>query len=431
MKNVNDGRIPNWIKLDNAATIYPATLSRRYAAMFRVTVTFDKKIDIKILEEALNNVIKRFPSFRYKLKSGLFWCYLKFNKGCPAITKDYKNPLLPINFKENKNFMFRIRVFEKRLAIEIFHAITDGRGGLIFLLTLAGEYLRLKENIKIEYNDVVLNPYEKWKEEEFTNQFKKYARNIKDLGKKWKAFHIKGTNENRNMLNIITGIIPIDKLKKRAKEYDCTITEYIVALLIDSVQDIQEKKVKRPEKREPIIISVPIDLRKVYNCNTLRNFASFINVSVDTKYGHYKLQEIVDEVKCKMKLMFSEKRINAKITSTVRLPENFFIRIIPMFIKKHVMNFSEWLYGDRGCTTVFSNLGNVNLPKTMIPFVEEIGFIIGKSRGKSGSCTCVGYNNKLFMTFSSKIKETDFQRLFFTKLVELGIPVEIESNKGE
>lgn len=242
MKNVNDGRIPNWIKLDNAATIYPATLSRRYAAMFRVTVTFDKKIDIKILEEALNNVIKRFPSFRYKLKSGLFWCYLKFNKGCPAITKDYKNPLLPINFKENKNFMFRIRVFEKRLAIEIFHAITDGRGGLIFLLTLAGEYLRLKENIKIEYNDVVLNPYEKWKEEEFTNQFKKYARNIKDLGKKWKAFHIKGTNENRNMLNIITGIIPIDKLKKRAKEYDCTITEYIVALLIDSVQDIQEKK---------------------------------------------------------------------------------------------------------------------------------------------------------------------------------------------
>ncbi len=431
MKNVNDKRIPNWIKLDNAATIYPSTLSRRYAAMFRLTVTFDKKIDVKLLEEALSNVIKRFPTFRYTLKSGVFWCYLKFTKGFPPITKDYKNPLLPINFKENNNFMFKIRVFEKRLAIEIFHAITDGRGGLVFLLTLAGEYLRLKENIKISYNDKVLDPYEAYKEDEYTNQFKKYARNIKDLGKKMKAFHIKGNKEHIHMLNIITGIIPTDKLKEKAKEYNCTITEYIVSLLIDSVQDIQEKRKKKVERRKPIIISVPIDLRQLYNTKTMRNFTSFINVAVETKYGHYKFQEIVDEVKSKMKLMFSEKRINAKITSTVRLPENFFLRIVPMFIKKYVMNFSEWLYGDRGCTTVFSNLGNVTLPEEMTPFVKEMGFIIGRSRGKSGSCSCVGYNNKLFMTFSSRIKETAFERIFFTKLIKLGVPVEIESNKGE
>ena len=62
-----DNKIPSWIKLDNAATIYPSTLSRKYAAMFRMTVTLKEKIDKEILNIALNNVMKRFPSFSYKL----------------------------------------------------------------------------------------------------------------------------------------------------------------------------------------------------------------------------------------------------------------------------------------------------------------------------------------------------------------------------
>jgi hypothetical protein len=106
-------------------------------------------VDKEILEKALNNVIKRFPAFRYKLKQGLFWCYFKYNEGIPEIQDDYKNPLLRINFKKNKGFMFRIRYFDKRISIEYFHALTDGTGGITFLLTLAGEYLRIKHKLKI------------------------------------------------------------------------------------------------------------------------------------------------------------------------------------------------------------------------------------------------------------------------------------------
>jgi len=96
-------KIPSWMKLDNAATIYPSTLTKRYASMFRMSVSLTETVDKKILESALNNVIKRFPAFRYKLKQGLFWCYFKFNKGVPEIQDDYKNPLLRINFKKNKD----------------------------------------------------------------------------------------------------------------------------------------------------------------------------------------------------------------------------------------------------------------------------------------------------------------------------------------
>ena len=129
---MDKNKIPSWIKLDNAATIYPSTLSRKYAAMFRMTVTLKEKVDKEILNTALSNVIKRFPSFSYKLKQGLFWSYFKHIEGTPDIDEDVNNPMIRINFKKNKGFMFRIRYFDKRLAIEYFHALTDGTGAITF-----------------------------------------------------------------------------------------------------------------------------------------------------------------------------------------------------------------------------------------------------------------------------------------------------------
>ena len=143
MENTKD-----WIKLDNAALIYPATLNRKLAAMFRLSVTLTENIDTVVLKEALKNIMKRFPTFGYTLKQGFFWCYFnKINK-LPAIDNDAQNPMIRNNF--DGNFLFRIRVYKNRLAVEYFHALTDGTGALTFIMSLTGEYLRIKYGIKIK-----------------------------------------------------------------------------------------------------------------------------------------------------------------------------------------------------------------------------------------------------------------------------------------
>ena len=116
-------KIPDWLKLDNAATIYPSTLSKKYAAMFRLTITLNDKVDENILEEALNNIIDRFPTFRFKLKQGLFWCYFKRIKNKVLVENDYNNPMLRINFKNSNNYMFRVRYYENRIAVEFFRYV--------------------------------------------------------------------------------------------------------------------------------------------------------------------------------------------------------------------------------------------------------------------------------------------------------------------
>ena len=101
-----------------------------------------------------------------------------------------------------------------------------------------------------------------------------------------------------------------------------------------------------------------------------------------------------------------------------------------MFIKKHILSAAEYLMGDRYCSTTFSNLGQIDLPKEMEVYIKDMGFIIGRSRNKPYSCGCVSCKDKLYITFSRTIKETEFERLFFTKLVEMNIPVTVESNIG-
>lgn len=422
--------ISKWIKLDNAATIYPATLSKKYAGMFRMSAQLKESVDKEILSMALNNVIKRFPMYRYQLKQGFFWHYFRFNDNIPIIQDDYRNPLVRINFKQNSNFMFRVRIFNKRISVEYFHSLTDGYGGITFLLTLVAEYLRIKHKLKISYNDKILDPQEYATKEEIEDSFLKYSRGHSEFIKEKPAYHQKGRIEEFYKINIISGKIPIDKVKEITKEYNCTITQFIVSVMIDSFQTIQESEIKNPKKRKQVKISIPINLRNIYNSKTLRNFSSYVNVGIDPKYGHFSFAEIINEVKSNMNLMTTEKRLNAKITSNVKLAKNIFIRVIPMAIKKHILSLAEKLYGDRYVTSTMSNLGLIDIPKNMAKYVDDLDFIIGRSRTNPGSGTCVGYNGNLYITFSRKIRETEFEKLFFRRFVEMGIPVEIESNGG-
>ena len=147
------------------------------------------------------------------------------------------------------------------------------------------------------------------------------------------------------LLNVITGIIKINALKKITKKYNCTITCLLASLYILSIQELYNREHKKNNK--PIKISIPVNLRNYYKSSTMRNFSSYVNVGIDTIYGNYSLEEIIKIVKNTLELNLTEKMLNAKISANVKIARNYFIRLLPMFIKKHIMSFTEKMMGDR------------------------------------------------------------------------------------
>ena len=51
-----------WMRLDNAAKIYPAARRRSWSSLFRLSATLNEDVDKSVLENALKVTIKRFPS---------------------------------------------------------------------------------------------------------------------------------------------------------------------------------------------------------------------------------------------------------------------------------------------------------------------------------------------------------------------------------
>ena len=122
-----------WMALDNAAKIFPASRSRNWSNIFRVSSTLNEEIDRDALKVALDVTLRRFPSIAVAIKGGFFWYYLEQIKEIPEILDEKPYPLARMTTSDLRKCAFRVLVYKNRLAVEFFHSLTDGNGGLIFV----------------------------------------------------------------------------------------------------------------------------------------------------------------------------------------------------------------------------------------------------------------------------------------------------------
>jgi len=417
-----------WMKLDNAAKIYPAAKRRNWKALFRLSATLTEPVDPAVLEEAQRSTLARFPSFALRLKRGVFWYYMEQNEGGPAVKPDGQYPCAPMDFKENGGFMFRIRYHGKRIAVEIFHALTDGSGGLCFLKTLVAEYLHLKYGADIPRGNEILDCSVPPSSDEVEDAYLKYARNAGRSRREPNAYFLRGTDESDGFVHLTAGIMPSFEVLSRAKEKGVSLTEYLTAVLIMAVDKLQRRKVHSEKLFRPVKVCVPINLRSFYPTNTMRNFASYVNPGIDPRYGVYSFDEVLSSVHHYMRAEVTEKLMNAKISTNVRSETRKVLRLTPLFLKNIAMKLTFNAVGDRKSSTSISNLGLVKLPDEMAQYVERMDFILGPLSRNRVVCAALTYNGELVLNFTRTIKESGLEREFFRYLVKQGVPVKVESN---
>ena len=124
-----------WLRLDNAAKIYPAARRRNWSNVFRQSVTLCEDVDIPVLRQALEVTVKRFPSIAARLRRGAFWYYLQQLEEAPALREEHSCPLVFMSKEEIRRCAFRVIVYQNRIAVEFFHSLTDGSGGMVFLFS--------------------------------------------------------------------------------------------------------------------------------------------------------------------------------------------------------------------------------------------------------------------------------------------------------
>ena len=69
----------SWRRLDNSAKIFPIASSKKYSSVFRLSAVLKERVNPKTLKMAVKIALDKIPSFKVKLKKGLFWYYFEEN----------------------------------------------------------------------------------------------------------------------------------------------------------------------------------------------------------------------------------------------------------------------------------------------------------------------------------------------------------------
>ncbi len=416
-----------YMRLDNAAKIYPAAARRDWMALFRVSAELTEPVDVKILERAQERTLRRFPGFAQRLRRGLFWYYLEQLDGAPRILEDVANPCVRLDPRENGGFLFRVRYYRCRIALEVFHVLSDGTGGMCFLKTLVAEYLTLKYGVAIPRDYEILDCDESPRPDETEDAYLRFAGPVTRSRSEADSYFVRGTDTG-DLVNIITGMVPVRDALARVHELHVTLTEYLTAALIYSINDLQMRQGLAPHRRLPVKINVPINLRRFYPTHTMRNFAIYVNPGIDARLGDYSFEEILRAVHHHMGAEVEEKLLNARFATNVRSEQNRFLRAAPLFVKNIAMKLTFNRVGDRKTSSSVSNLGVVRVPPEMEAYVTRFDFILGPLSRNRVVCAVLSYKDTLYLNFTRTIRETDVERGFFRFLVRDGLPVKIESN---
>ena len=345
-----------WYRLDNAALIFPAVMRKNWNNVFRVSVTLKEPVDPELLSRAAEDLLPRFPTVFVRLRTGFFWYYLETVNKAPEAEEDYAWPLTPMTRRKLKKCCIRILYYQNRIAVEFFHSVTDGTGGMAFLQNLAARYLTLKEGITVAPEGNIVDPADKPKPEETRDCFQLCGAKASVSRAEENAYRLRGNPEEDLFRHIVTGVIPMETLLEKAHEQGVTVTAYLSAVMAEAVL-ARQREDPAPGRRHHIKITVPVNLRKTFSLNTLRNFTLAVNIGFDPRLGEYSHPEICRLMYHQLQAETIPQKMAGRVSTNVELQRSLPLRLIPLPLKTLAMRLVYTLSGEsKGCLNI-SNMG--------------------------------------------------------------------------
>ena len=408
-----------WYPLDPGEKLYPLSMKQGEMPMFRLSVYFRQNVQPDLLQMALDFTIKRFPSFATTVKSGVFWHYLDSTKRRFVVEEEKGIPCTPMHVASSGSQVFRILYYKNRVSVEFFHVVTDGTGGMIFLKTLASEYLRLCTGVKAT-GDQVFDVEDAPDSSETANEFlhaKSYKGGSGFTGKP--GVQLSGQLSRIKPSRILHLEMPADQLKARAKAHGGSVTAYMLAVMF------MAHKFATEEHTGIVQIQVPVNMRKFHPSRTLRNFTMycFAGLPMDEITT---IEEMVPIIHQQLIERAAQEPMDKMMSTSVKMVQG--LKPIPRFIKKPVAERLYGFLGDRLISNTLSNLGVVTMPEEHKDLIEKFDFVLGPSVINKAACAMVTYGGTAVFSITKSTVDPSFEERILKVLAEDGLPVSVKGS---
>lgn len=415
-----------WYKLDNAALMYPLVARGESISIFRVSALLRDPVDPVELQYAVNDIAARFPTICGSVKNGFFWPFIDRPTIPITVKPQTKVPGRPMKV-DSRRSQIRVNYIGNQISVEFFHSATDGTGGIIFLNSLLRRYFqRLGYKIDctncFDYRDIPSL-------EEIRDNFAAVTvkKNPPPCPKPVKSKKLNGTLQRGGKYVTVRGVMSANQLKSVAKQHNATVTEYLGAVQLMAVNRLAA--VTNSPENPPIRVLIPVNLRRIYDMETIRNFSSYIFYQYN---GQNDIDEVIDDIRKQTEEQMTDDYFRGMVSFNYNNGNSPLLKIVPLAVKRFVLGciVSGRGDGEVNCSTL-SNLGVVKAPKQFDDLVLRYDFMLGKPAKKTNNFAVATYNDTCVISMTSPFVERDCEMYFFRKLAEAGIDIAVESDIWE
>lgn len=409
-----------WSRLDNAAKIFPPTSTKEDTKVFRFACELTQEVEPEFLQQALEQTLEVFPFYLSILRKGMFWYYFEAGGLKPQVALETAPPCAPLYNKNEKKLLFAVTYYHRRINLEVYHALSDGTGALDFLRTLVCRYLALRHADEWRSAPAPLD-FGASVSQKMDDSFQKYYKKEKGTGEKFTpAYHIRGQKLPSGRMRIVEGIMSAGGLLKQARARGATLTELLAAAMICAIHAGMTLR----EERRPVVITVPVNLRKYFYSESARNFFSVVNIGYRFGGADASFDAVLEAVKVQFARELTQERMRQRMNRLAALEHNYFARIVPLAVKDVSLYIANQV-AEMQVTAALSNLGKITMPEAFAPYIRLFDVLTATRRLQMCMCS---YQDAMVLSFTSPFAGAEVQRQFFRILAGMGLEIEIVTN---
>lgn len=404
-------------RIDNASILFLAQIRKDHTNTFRFTMTLSEEVCPDTLQMAVDRIYRRFPTVIAGFYPGFFHFFQVPAKTAPLVQPD-PGCLITMTKEEIRSCAYRVYYNGKKIAIEAFHALTDGFGAIASFTTLVAEYLRLKHGVHIPVTGTLINIDQSPAINELSDAYLDYESGDPFHLPSRYAYQLPGGNELRHSIHISNYQIPTEKVLTAAHLHGVSVTTLLSSVMAASVMDLQKRHA--PEQQiKPVRIMVPVDLRRLFPSRTLRNFILYALPTMEPQDSQKPISELLNSFGAQMNTQLEQRRLASIMAYNVRLQQSQAFRIVPLSLKCALMRFVNRYFGETNSSVTVTNLGNVVLPQEMHSYVEHIEVILTPRMRSPYNCAVISYNGMLSINISRFPQVSELEEIFFARLYSM------------
>ena len=235
--------------------------------------------------------------------------------------------------------------------------------------------------------------------------------------KKIRAVQIKKGGKGYEELQINEASMSVKELLGIAREKKVSMSVLLTAAFICAIHE----EMSRMQEKKPVILMVPVNLRKIFPSDSMLNFFGYIEPGYQFGEGKDSFEDVLEAVKLYFQENLSKEHMAGRMNELIAIEKHKILKWAPLELKNRCIRAGAKM-AEQEVTAVLSNMSVVKMPEDYAQYIEKFG--VYTSTIRTEFCIC-SFLDTLSLVFTSRYDSTNIQRNFYRILKELGASVKV------